>query len=96
MPQRFNQLLPKLKAADFDYIIFDMPAVSQISVTPRLVGAMDMVLMVLESEKTDAETAQRAAALLKQSNPNVGAVLNKTKSYVPSKLHQDRDFFLGT
>jgi polysaccharide biosynthesis transport protein len=96
MPHRFNQMLPRLKASDFDYIIFDMPAVSQISVTPRIAGAMDMVLMVLESEKTDRDTAQRAAALLKQSNPNVGAILNKSKSYVPASLHQDREFFLGS
>jgi len=96
MPQRFHELVPKLKASDFDYIIFDMPPVSQISITPRLAGFMDMVLMVIESEKTDREIAARAANLLAQSKTNVGVVLNKTKHYVPKRLHQDREFLLGT
>jgi len=95
MPQRFNQLVPKLKASDFDYIIFDMPPVNQISITPRLAGFMDMTLLVVESEKTDRHVAERAAELLSQSKTNVGVVLNKNKSYVPSKLQQDHEFMLG-
>ncbi len=89
LPQRFNKLVPKLKASNFDYIIFDMPPVSQISITPRLAGFMDMVLLVIESEKADQELVQRATALLAESKAHVGAILNKTKSYVPSKLHQE-------
>ena len=96
LPQRFNQLVPKLKASNFDYIIFDMPPVSQISVTARLASSMDMVLMVVESEKTDREMAQRAASLLSKANANVGVVLNKTKTYVPGKLFKDREFFLDS
>ena len=52
--------MPKLKASDYDYIIFDMPPVNQISITPRLAGFMDMVLLVIESEKTDREVVKRA------------------------------------
>jgi polysaccharide biosynthesis transport protein len=89
LPQRFTKLVPKLKASNFDYIIFDMPAISQISITPRLAGFMDMVLMVIESEKTDRELVQRATSLLAQSNAHVGAVLNKARSYVPAALHQE-------
>ena len=96
LPQRFSQLVPKLKASNFDYIIFDMPPVSQISVTPRLAASMDMVLLVVESEKTDREMAQRAAALLSKANANVGVILNKTKTYVPGKLFKDREFFLDS
>ncbi|MBK9991684.1 MAG: hypothetical protein IPP19_13360 [Verrucomicrobia bacterium] len=94
LPQRFNQLVPKLKASNFDYIIFDMPPVSQISITARLASSMDMVLMLIESEKTDKETAQRAAALLSKANANVGVVLNKTKTYVPGGFLKDREFSL--
>lgn len=86
LPKRFSSLLPKLKASDYDYIIFDMPPVSQTSITPRLAGFMDMVLMVVESEKTDREAAQRALAMLADSKANVSAVLNKTRNYVPSTL----------
>ncbi len=89
LPKRFSQLVPKLKASDFDYIIFDMPPVSQISITPRLAGFMDMVLLVIESEKTHRDTVQRAAALLAQSKAHVGAVLNKTRNYVPASLQGD-------
>ena len=86
---RFSYLVPKLKASDYDYIIFDMPPVSQISVTPRLAGFMDMVMLVVESEKTDREAVQRAYAMLEESKANVTAVLNKTHTYVPRRLHQE-------
>jgi Mrp family chromosome partitioning ATPase len=89
LPKRFTQLVPKLKASDFDYIIFDMPPVSQISITPRLAGFMDMVLLVVESEKTDKDLVQKATALLAESKAHVGAVLNKTRNYVPQGLHQE-------
>jgi succinoglycan biosynthesis transport protein ExoP len=95
LPQRFNQLVPKLKASDFDYIIFDMPPVNQISITPRLAGFMDMTLLVVESEKTDRHVADRAIEMLAQSKTNVGVLLNKNTSYVPAALHQDREFLLG-
>jgi Mrp family chromosome partitioning ATPase len=89
LPQRFTRLVPKLKAIDFDYIIFDMPPVSQISITPRLAGFMDMVLLVVESEKTDRDIIQRATALLAESKAHVGVVLNRTRSYVPTLLNQE-------
>jgi polysaccharide biosynthesis transport protein len=93
LPMRFNQLVPKLKAGDFDYIIFDMPPVNQISITPRLAGFMDMVLLVVESEHTDRDLARQAATLLAASQAHVGAVMNKTRNYLPSKAHHD---FLGS
>jgi uncharacterized protein involved in exopolysaccharide biosynthesis/Mrp family chromosome partitioning ATPase len=89
LPQRFNKLVPQLKTSNFDYIIFDMPPVSQISITPRLAGFMDMVLIVIESEKTDRHLVQKAAALLASSNAHVGAVLNKSRQYVPRRLHEE-------
>jgi uncharacterized protein involved in exopolysaccharide biosynthesis/Mrp family chromosome partitioning ATPase len=92
LPKRFAAIVPKLKASDYDYIIFDMPPVGQTSITARLSGFMDMVLLVVESEKTDREVAQRATALLAESNANVSAVLNKTQRYVPARLQPD-DFY---
>jgi len=89
LPKRFSQLMPKLKASDYDYIIFDMPPVSQTSVTARLSTYMDMTLLVLESEKTDREIVKRATALLSESKANVTAILNKTHNYVPRRLHQE-------
>jgi len=89
LPKRFGHLVSKMKASDYDYIIFDMPPVTQISVTPRLARFMDMVLLVVESEKTDRDVAQRAASLLSESRANVGVVMNKSRSYVPRMLHQE-------
>ncbi len=64
LPKRFASLVPKFKASDFDYIIFDMPPISQTSITLRLAGFMDTVLLVVESEKTnrEASAAGRGAA----------------------------------
>ena len=89
LPKRFTNLVPKLKVSDYDYIIFDIPAITQTSVTPRLAGFMDMVLLVIESEKTDRQLVQQSCALLAESKANVSAVLNKTRTYVPPRLHQE-------
>ena len=89
LPKRFAALVPQLKASDYDYIIFDMPPVSQTSITTRLAGFMDTVMLVIESEKTDRDTVQQANALLTQSKANVTAVLNKTKQHVPGRLVHD-------
>jgi polysaccharide biosynthesis transport protein len=89
LPSRFSQLVPKLKASDFDYVIFDMPPVNQISITPRLAGFMDMVILVVESEKTDREIARQAAELLSSSKAPVGVVLNKSRNYMPLKAQHD-------
>jgi Mrp family chromosome partitioning ATPase/uncharacterized protein involved in exopolysaccharide biosynthesis len=89
LPKQFSQMVPKMKASDFDYIIFDMPAISQISITPRLARFMDMVLMVVESDKTDRDVAKRAAAMLAETKTNVGVILNKTRSYIPKRLQQE-------
>lgn len=89
LSRRFAALMPKLKASDYDYIIFDMPPVSQTSMTPRLAGLMDMVLLVIESEKTHRDSVQRATALLNESRAQVSTVLNKVRKYVPAQLEHE-------
>jgi polysaccharide biosynthesis transport protein len=86
LPRQFTKLMPKLRASDFDYIIFDMPPVSQISITPRLAEYMDMVFMVVESEKTSRDALQRAGEMLSDAGANVGIILNKNRSYLPASL----------
>ncbi len=92
LPTRFNRLVPRLKESNFDYIIFDMPPVNQISITPRLASFMDMVLLVVESERSAREVVEQAVGLLTQSNSHVGAILNKTRNYLPSNEQHE---FLG-
>jgi uncharacterized protein involved in exopolysaccharide biosynthesis/Mrp family chromosome partitioning ATPase len=89
LPKRFNSLVSKLKASDFDYIIFDMPPMSQISITPRLARYMDMMMVVVESEKTDRDVVQRAVNMLTETRANVGVILNKRKKYVPERIQQE-------
>ncbi len=89
LPGRFASLMPKLKASDYDYIIFDMPPVSQTSMTLRAARIMDMVLLVIEAEKTGLEVVKQTAVWLEESKVSANAVLNRTRSYIPSWLHQD-------
>lgn len=89
LPKRFTDLLPKLKTSDYDYIIFDMPPITQTSETPRLAEFMDMILMVIESEKTNPETVKRAISMLGRSKSKVSTILNKTQSYLPQWLQHE-------
>lgn len=89
IPQQFSQFVPKLKASDYDYIIFDMPPVAQTSITAKVARFMDMVLMVVESERTDRDVAKRATSLLAESKASVAAVLNKRRRYVPAWLLEE-------
>ena len=89
LPRLFVSLLPRIKASDYTYIIFDMPPVSQTSITSRLASFMDMVLLVIQSEKTNRDAAQQAIELLALSKAKVGVVLNKTRKYIPERLHRE-------
>ena len=89
LPKHFQHLVPKLRASDYDYIIFDMPPISQVSVTSRLARYMDIALLVVEAEETDRELVKRASTFLAQSGANVGVVLNKTRAYGPKRLRQE-------
>jgi Mrp family chromosome partitioning ATPase len=50
---------------------------------------MDLVLVVVEAERTDRDVARRALALLEASGARAGVVLNRTHRYVPALLHED-------
>ena len=89
IPRRFASLLPKMKASDYDYIIFDMPPVSQTSVTAKVAGLLDMIFLVIEAERSNAEQAKRCAAMLAESRANVTAVLNRYHNYLPARLRTD-------
>ncbi|HEU5397593.1 MAG TPA: Wzz/FepE/Etk N-terminal domain-containing protein [Verrucomicrobiae bacterium] len=89
LPKRFAALAPQLKASDYDYIVFDLPPLSQTTITARMAAFMDITLLVIESERTSRETVQQAVSMLAHSKATVGAVLNKTRKYVPARLHQE-------
>jgi polysaccharide biosynthesis transport protein len=89
LPKKLSALMPKLRASQYDYIIFDMPPVNQTTATARLSGLMDKVLLVIESEKTNQDVVNQVNKLLGESKASVSTVLNKTKTYVPARLHQE-------
>jgi len=66
-----------------------MPPVSPTSITAKLAGSMDIVLLVVESEKTGRSIVAQSAELLRESRANVATVLNKTRRYVPRWVHRE-------
>lgn len=88
-PKRFTSIVPRLRASDYDYVIFDMPAVNQISVTPQIARFMDMVFLLVESEKTNRDALKRATDLLAQASCTLGVIVNRTRNYLPRTLLQE-------
>jgi polysaccharide biosynthesis transport protein len=84
--KKFFDLMPNLKASDFDYIIFDMPPLNQTSPTWGMAAFMDKVLLVVEAEKSTRDAVRRGYLRLMAERDNVSIVLNKARSYGPSSL----------
>jgi Mrp family chromosome partitioning ATPase len=84
--KKFFEMMPNLKASDFDYIIFDMPPLTQTSPTLGMSGFMDKMLMVVEAEGTSRETVKRSYRHLVVERKNVSVVFNKARSYTPRWL----------
>jgi uncharacterized protein involved in exopolysaccharide biosynthesis/Mrp family chromosome partitioning ATPase len=84
--KRFFDMMPNLKASDFDYIIFDMPPLEQTSPTWGMAAFMDKLLLVVEAEKNNRDVIKRGYRKLVAERDNVAVVINKTRSYIPKSL----------
>ena len=84
--KKFFDMMPNMKASDFDYIIFDMPALDQTSPTWGMAAFMDKLLVVVEAEKDSREVIRRSYGKLIAERNNVAVVVNKARSYVPKWL----------
>jgi uncharacterized protein involved in exopolysaccharide biosynthesis/Mrp family chromosome partitioning ATPase len=84
--KRFFDLIPNLKASDFDYIIFDMPPLEQTSSTWGMAPFMDKMLLIIEAEKDSRDIVKRTCKRLVAERDNISLVLNKVRSYAPKKL----------
>jgi uncharacterized protein involved in exopolysaccharide biosynthesis/Mrp family chromosome partitioning ATPase len=84
--KRFFDLMPNLKASDFDYIIFDMPPLNDTNPTLGMARFMDKLLLVVEAEKSGRDVVKRGYTQLSAARANVSVVLNKTRSYIPRAL----------
>src|SRR6266536_1532151 len=87
--KKFFDMMPNMKASDFDYIIFDMPPLDQTSPTWGMAALMDKVLLVVESEKNNREVVKRSYRRLTTERENVSIVVNKARSYVPKWLDSE-------
>jgi len=84
--KKFFDMMPNLKASDFDYIIFDMPPLDQTSPTWGMSAFMDKLLLVVEAEKNNRDLIKRGYGKLVAERDNVAVVVNKARSYVPKWL----------
>ncbi len=84
--KKFFDLMPNMKASDFDYIIFDMPPLTDISPTFGIAGFLDRTLLITEAEKTHRDFVKRRYLALAGNRDNVSVILNKTRSYTPKWL----------
>ena len=89
LSKKLAGILPKLQTSDYDFVIFDMPPITQTSLTTRLAAHMDLNLFVIESGKTQRDLTKRALGMLAQVKAPVAAVLNKSRTYIPAWLHQE-------
>jgi len=85
--KRFFDMMPNMKASDFDYIIFDMPPLYQTSPTWGMAPFLDKLLLVVEAEKNNRDVIQRGYRKLVAERDNVAVVVNNTRSYVPKSLN---------
>lgn len=86
LAKQLSTLVPRFRASDYDFIIFDMPRVSETSVSVRLAAMMDLALLVVESEKSPRRAVKQAHSLLADTGVDTQVVLNKLRSYVPAGL----------
>lgn len=83
---RLIELILQWKAR-FDVIVFDLPPAMPEEPLMAWTGALDGVLLVVQSEQTVAEQARRAKQTLLDCQANLlGAVLNQRRSYLPRWL----------
>jgi polysaccharide biosynthesis transport protein len=84
--KKFFDLMPNLRASEFDYIIFDMPPLGETSPTVGMAGFMDKLLLVVEAEKDNRDLVERSYRKMAGVRDNISVVFNKARSYLPKQL----------
>ena len=83
IPRKFYELMPHVKASDFDYIIFDMPPFSQTSIALPMSRFMDKLVLVAEAGKSRQDVVKRAKLELTSVAPSISVILNKVRFHAP-------------
>ena len=84
--KKFFDMMPNMKASDFDYIIFDMPPLYDTSPTWGMAAFMDKLLLVVEAERNNRDVVKRSYRKLVAERDNVSVVVNKTRVRIPAWL----------
>jgi Mrp family chromosome partitioning ATPase len=84
--KKFFDMMPNMKASDFDYIIFDMPPLYQTSPTWGMGAFMDKLLLVVEAERNNRDVVKRGYRKLVEERDNVSVLVNKARSRIPRWL----------
>ena len=82
--KKFFDMMPNMKASDFDYIIFDMPPLQDTSPTWGMAAFMDKLLLVVEAERNNRDVVKRSYRKLVAERDNVSVVVNKARVRVPA------------
>jgi Mrp family chromosome partitioning ATPase len=85
-PLHLHEMMPLMHASEYDYIIFDMPAIAQTSPTLTMAGLMDKVLLVLDAENTTREGLKWGYSELTRGRADVSCIFNKTRTRGPEWL----------
>jgi len=85
---QFRDLIGFLKK-EYSFVVFDTPALSEVSSTVPLAAVSDGVILVVEAERVRWEVARRANERLARVHANVmGVVLNKRRFVIPEWLYR--------
>ena len=85
--ERMKMRLAEIRK-EFDYVLIDVPPLSQYADATALARLTDGMVVVLEANVTRREAASRAVDSLRSSGVSIlGAVLNKRTFPIPEKLY---------
>jgi protein-tyrosine kinase len=85
---RFDSFLSSMRDL-FDFIILDVPPVTNFSEALVLCNKLDGVVLVLEAGKTRKQVAVRAKEEIEAAGGNIlGVVLNKRKFHIPQWIYK--------
>jgi uncharacterized protein involved in exopolysaccharide biosynthesis len=90
VPLQIQELMPYLRFSDFDYIVFDMPPISQTSPTIAMAGLMDKVLLILDADNTCRDKLKWGYSELVSVKADVSCVFNKARAHAPKWVLGER------
>jgi uncharacterized protein involved in exopolysaccharide biosynthesis/Mrp family chromosome partitioning ATPase len=87
---RLGDVLANFRKATYSFIVLDLPPITETSISLRIAGYLDSVVVVVDSEKVNRDVGAHVAKLLRDVDAKVcGTVLNKRRTYIPSRLYQE-------